>query len=138
MNNIYVTSAACAVLAMLITQVVIVKKQMAKYKLANLKWEWSVYFKKDFLLQIIGTLLTILLGTLMLSVFLQQYPKTISLPFFIASFFCLLGYGGTDIATKFFSSVNTRYNAAVDFKTTGYDAATGNLDKPTPAAKPQS
>lgn len=121
---------------MFLTQVVIVQKQKAKYRLANLQWEAKVYWQGDFILQIVGTLLTVGIGLFLLYFFLQQYPKVNDQPFFVASFFAFVGYTGTDVATKFFSVINSRYNSAVDYKTSIADQTTGNMDSPTPAAKP--
>jgi hypothetical protein len=135
--NIYLACTLVGILAMFLTQIIVVGKQMQKYKLANLKWEWKVYWGSDFFVQVAGTIVTMGIGLILLTFFLQQYPKVKDLPFFVASFFAFVGYTGTDSATKFFSAINNRYNSAVDYKTTEYDKSTGNLDSPTPAAKPK-
>lgn len=133
--NIYLACSIVSILAMLLTQVVIVQKQRTKYRVANLQWEWKVYWQSDFILQVVGTVFTVGIGLVLLFYFLQQYPKAKDMPFFIASFFAFVGYTGTDVATKFFSSINSRYNSAVDYKTNIADQATGTIDSPTPALK---
>lgn len=120
---------------MLLTQVVIVQKQRNRYKLANIIWDWKVYWKGDFIFQIAGTLLTVGIGLFLLYYFLQQYPKVNDQPFYVASFFAFVGYTGADLATKFFSVINSRFNSAMDSKTTIADQLTGNFDNPTPVVK---
>ena len=134
--NIYLACTAMGILAMLLTQVVIVQKQRKKYKVANLIWEWPVYWKGDFIFQILGTIITIGMGLILLVYFLQQFPAVKNTPFFVASFFGFVGYTGTDSATKFFSVINSRYSSAIDYKTDIADNLTGNAGTPTPAAKP--
>lgn len=46
--------------------------------------------------------------------------------------FAFVGYSSSDIASRLFSVVNKRVNAAIDYKTTQTDIANGTSDKPTP------
>lgn len=55
---------------------------------------------------------------------------------YVIGFFGLLGIGGNLLLSKWFSSVNKRFDAAIDFKTNEADKAAGTLGTPTPAEKP--
>jgi len=134
--NIYLACAIVGILAMALTQIIIVGTQRQKYISAKLIWEWKVYWKSDFFLQVAGTVVTIGIGLILLYFFLKQYPQFVDSPFFIASFFSFVGYSGTDVATKFFSTINSRYNSAVAYKAGISGQVTGTDDAPTPAAKP--
>lgn len=107
-----------------------------KAKLANIVFDWGLYWKSDLWMQIAGTLLTAGLFLMLLNPFLKQYPKFADNTFVILIFFSAVGYFGSDIASRLFSVVNSRINSAIDYKTTIADTQTGNLNAPTPAIKP--
>lgn len=108
-----------------------------KAALANVIFDWKLYWKTDLWMQMVGTLLTVGLFLMLLNPFLKQYPQLAKDTLFILCFFATVGYIGSDIASRLFSVVNSRINSAIDFKTTIADKETGNLDAPTPASAPQ-
>lgn len=136
--NLYLNCIAVSLIGLGLSLLLILKNLTAKAKLANVIFDWKLFFRTDLVFQIIGTLLSVALFLELLGPFLKKYPQAKDETLFILAFFSLVGYLGSDIASRFFSIVNSRINAAIDFKTTQADAASGNLNTPTPAIKPET
>ena len=134
--NIFVQCALISLSGLGLSMLAILKSLTTKAKLANVIFSWKLYFSTDLILQLIGTLLTVGMGLLLLKPFLVSYPQFADSNFKILIGFATIGYVGSDIASRLFSVVNGRINAAIDFKTTQADTANGTIDAPTPAEKP--
>lgn len=135
--NLYLNCIIISLIGLALSVLLILKNLTSKAKLANVIFDWKLFFKTDLIFQIIGTILSVALFLELLGPFLHKYPQVRSDTLFILAFFSLVGYMGSDIASRFFSIVNSRINAAIDSKTTEADRASGNLGAPTPAAKPK-
>lgn len=104
-------------------------------KLANLKldadnkFHWSDYFKNDWL-SIAIALLTIVLYLAVLGEIIGFAPAAAKFVIIGSAF---VGYTGGSIASRIFSAIDKRFNAAIDFKTTQADTAAGTAESPTPA-----
>lgn len=135
--NIYIQSFLISLVGLGLSMLAVLKSLTTKAKLANVIFNWKLYFSADFFLQLFGTILTVGGGLLLLQPFLMQYPQFANNRFKIMIGFMTIGYVGSDIASRLFSVVNGRINAAIDFKTTQADTANGTADSPTPADKPE-
>lgn len=134
--NIYISSFLISLIGLALSVVVVIRNTTKKARLANVIFDWKLYWKTDLWMQMAGTILTVSLFLMLLGPFLEKYPKLADDTFVILVFFSAVGYFGSDLASRFFSVVNNRIDAAIDFKTTQSDTASGNLDAPTPATKP--
>jgi len=134
--NIYLSSFLIGLVGLSLSLLTVIKSLTRKAKLANVIFDWKLFLKSDLLLQLAGSLLTVFLGLLLLNPFFQQFPQYAGKVFAVNLIFATIGYMGADIASRLFSVVNSRINSAIDYKTTISDQTTGNLDSPTPAAKP--
>lgn len=122
-----------------------------KSKLSNLQRTAFLPFIKEERSNIIGTMLVLILfflfaGSALDTNNLHDADKVVNVfwilsielrviyTMILAVLCATIGYSGQDIALRLFGKVNARVNAAIDFKTTEADKATGNLDSPTPAA----
>jgi len=134
--NIYLSSFLIGLIGLSLSVLTVLKSLTRKARLANVIFDWKLFFKADFILQLVGSLLTIALALMLLNPFLKQYPKFEENTLLVLAVFATIGYVGSDIASRMFSVVNSRINSAIDFKTSISDGLTGNLENPTPAAKP--
>jgi hypothetical protein len=134
--NIYLESGLMSLVGLGLSMLAVLKSLTTKAKLANVIFNWKLYFSTDLILQLIGTVFTVAGGLILLQPFLINYPQFASNNFKILIGFATIGYVGSDIASRLFSVVNGRINAAIDFKTTQADTANGTVDAPTPAEKP--
>jgi hypothetical protein len=136
--NIYISSFLISLIGLALSVIVVIRNTTKKARLANVIFDWKLYWKTDLWMQMAGTILTVSLFLMLLGPFLAKYPKFSDDTFAILVFFSAVGYFGSDVASRFFSVVNSRIDAAIDYKTTQSDAASGNLDAPTPAVKPEN
>ena len=134
--NIFLSSFLIGLVGLSLSLLTVIQSLTKKAKLANVIFDWKLFLKSDLILQFVGSILTVALGLLLLNPFFQQFPKYAEKVFAINVIFATIGYMGSDIASRLYSVVNSRINAAIDYKTTISDKATGNLDNPTPAEKP--
>jgi len=107
-----------------------IKSIQDKARKANIEFKPLNYFKDDWV-SLTASMLTVVLFLFFVDAGLNWKPAIIN---YILVIFAFVGYTGSDIASRLFSVVNTRINAAIDYKTTIADTSTGNLDAPTPAA----
>lgn len=136
--NIYLNCFLISLLGLSLSVLLVIKSLTTKAKLANVIFDWKLFWKTDAIFSVLGTLLTVGIALMLLGPFLKSYPKFSDNTLVIMVVFSALGYLGSDVASRFFSVVNSRINGAIDFKTTLADTATGTLDAPTPATKPQA
>ena len=134
--NLYLNCFIISLLGLALSQLLIIRNLTGKAKLSNVIFDWKLFWKTDLIFSVIGTLITVGIALMLLGPFLKSYPSFANNTLVILIVFSTLGYIGSDVASKFFSVVNSRINAAIDSKTTLADTATGNLGAPTPAAKP--
>lgn len=116
----------------------ILSSLIKKSRAANLIFDWKLFWSVDIFIQIAGTLLTIAGFLICLHPALAKYPSWADNVLVILLVFATVGYLGSDVASRIFSVVNARINAAIDYKTNQADEANGTLGTPTPAGKPSS
>lgn len=126
--SLYLQCFAVAVIGWALQTTLKMRSLQNKAKAANVVFKPIDYFKDDWL-SITAAFLTIVLFLFFVSEFLNWQTWIIS---YVKIGFAFVGYTGSDIASRLFSVVNTRINAAIDYKTTISDTQTGTLDKPTP------
>lgn len=136
--NIYLNCGIISLLGLALSILLIIRNLTAKAKLANVIFDWKLFWKSDAIFQIVGTLITVGIALMLLGPAFKSYPSLQQNTLMLLLIFATIGYVGSDIASKLFSVVNARINAAIDAKTTISDKTTGNLDAPTAAPKPQS
>lgn len=127
--SLYLQCFVVAVIGWALQTTLKMRSLQVKAKAANVQFKPTDYFKDDWL-SITAAFLTIVLFLLFVSEILDWQAWVIS---YVKIGFAFVGYTGSDIASRLFSVVNTRINAAIDYKTTISDTQTGTLDKPTPA-----
>jgi len=135
--NIYLQCFLVGLIGLALSVLTVLKSLIRKAKLANVIFDWKLFFKADLVLQFVGAVLTLSLFLMLLGPFLKEYPKFADKTFAITVVFATIGYVGSDIASRMFSVVNSRLNGAIDYKTTQADEANGTADAPTPATKKQ-
>jgi hypothetical protein len=135
--NLYVQCSLISLLGLALSVLTIIKSLTAKAKVSNVIFNWKTFLSQDIPIQAAGTAVTIGMCLILLGPFLKQYPQYANNTLFILIVFATIAYVGSDIASRFFSVVNSRINQAIDVKTSAADAASGNLNAPTPAAKPE-
>ncbi len=131
-TSTYVQCFLVAFIGMLLQATLKAVSIQKKAKLANVEFKFIHYLTQDWLSHL-ASVLTIFLFLFFIDEFVNFNAKVAD---FLKIGFAFVGYTGADIASRLFSVVNSRVNAAIDYKTTLADTQTGNLDKPTPAAKP--
>lgn len=134
--SLYLNCFFISLLGLMLSLLMVLKSQINKAKLANVVFDWKLFFKADLWISVAGTLVMVGMALILLGPFLKKYPAFADNTLLTLIIFAAFGYLGSDLASRFFSVVNSRINAAIDYKTTQADAATGNLDAPTPAGKP--
>jgi len=127
--SLYIQCFAVALIGWALQTTLKMRALQLKARAANVIFKPVDYFKEDWL-SITAAFLTIVLFLFFVSEFLNWQTWIIS---YVRIGFAFVGYTGSDIASRLFSVVNTRINAAIDYKTTISDTQTGTLDKPTPA-----
>ena len=133
--NIYLNCFLIGLIGLALSVLMVLQSQIKKAKLANVIYPWKAFFGIDLFLQLAGSLLTIGLALMFLGPLLKQYPKFLDNTLTVLAGFATIGYVGSDIASRFFSVVNSRINGAIDYKTNQADEANGTLNAPTPTAK---
>lgn len=120
----------------LISALMIIKSQTTKFKKANLIYSPSAYFKEDWMT--IGITYAVIAACMIAmyyipeKAFVSDWANLV-----ILSLFITIGYNANDMASRFFSVVNKRFNAAIDYKTNIADEQAGTLGTPTPADLPK-
>ena len=128
----YLSCFAIALIGMALQTAMAMQSLQNKARLANVEFRPKNYLKEDWL-TIVISFLTIVLAMLLINEVLNIKPEVKD---YLKFGFAFIGYFSNDIASRLFSAANKRVNAAIDYKTTIADKATGNADAPTPAAKP--
>lgn len=124
-------------IGMILQMLMKAKSIQDKARLSNVQFQFWRYFIDDWLSHLISAIAVVLFIYLIKNRINNLSPMTAySMHELILGASATVGYTGADIVSRFFSFTNKRINAAIDFKTTIADTSTGNLDKPTPAAKP--
>lgn len=133
---LYLNCLAISLVGLGLSVLAVIYSLTKKARLANVIFDWKLYWRSDLWMQLVGTILSVALFLLLLAPFLKQYPTFKDNTFVILIFFSAVGYFGSDLASRLFSVVNSRINSAIDVKTSQADLANGTLNAPTPAAKP--
>lgn len=121
----------CGVVGLLGMILQIIFKSIAvqkKANLANVQYKFWEIFSADWLSHL-ASIVTIVLFMFLIDEFTNISAKVMD---YLKIGFAFVGYTGSDIASRLFSVVNNRVNAAIDFKTTISDTQTGTLNAPTP------
>jgi len=134
--TLYLQCTGISLLGLLLSILLILKSQLAKARLANVIFPWNAFWRIDLWVNMGCTLVWVAICLMLLGPAIKQFPKYADNSLLILIIFAAQGYLGSDVASRFFSAVNSRINAAIDFKTTQADTASGNLGAPTPAMKP--
>jgi len=134
--NLYAQCFLISLIGLALSMLTVIASLTKKARVANIKFNWTIFFTQDIIIQAVGTVLTVGLGLMLLGPAIKQYPKFADNTLAILAIFATIGYIGSDIASRFFSVMNKRINAGIDEKTTIADFHTGNLDAPTVAPKP--
>lgn len=130
--SLYIDSAMLGLLGLIFSLLLQLKSQRDKARVANLQFSVSGFFADEGI-NIAIAVVVLIIALYLIAPILGWKPGYLWL---IRPAFLPVGYMGTDILLKLFGVVNKRLNAQIDAKTTIADAATGNLDSPTPATKP--
>lgn len=117
-------------LGMLIHMLMKARAIQHKAKLSNVQFKFWQYFTDDWLSHLIS-IAAIVLYVYLVRRRVAAAPE--SMHELILAFSATVGYSGADLVARFFSFTNKRINAAIDYKTTIADQATGNTENPTPA-----
>lgn len=133
--NLYLQCALISLIGLGLSILAVISSLTKKAKVANVVFNWGLFWKSDFLFQVVGTLLTVGLGLMLLGPALKKYPKYADADLIILLIFATIGYVGSDLASRLFSSVNHRINNAIDVKSDLADMATGTINAPTIAPK---
>lgn len=104
------------------------RSMQIKARLANVEFSLKSYLQDDWIV-IVGNVVTVLICLFVTGEVVSLKPEII---FYLRMGFVFIGYTGSDILNRIFSVANKKLNSAIDYKTTQADAASGNLDKPTP------
>ena len=134
--NLYLQCTLISLIGLLFSSLIIIRSLVKKATAANVKFNWKIFLSQDLIFQAIGSALTVAMALMLLGPTFKQYPKLADNTLLVLSVFATIGYVGSDIASRFFSTMNSRLTSAVSYKSQGYDESTGNLDAPTPASKP--
>ena len=119
------------VLGLILSTILILQSLKKKAKSANVIFTVSGYFRDDWFTPV-GSVISIMMAYILMPYAPEGWSDGVQLVVSAA-----IGYLGSDIPSRVFSVVSKRINAAIDYKTTIADTQTGNLDAPTPAAKPE-
>ncbi len=135
--NFYIQCFLMGIIGVALSTLTVLQSLTKKAKLANVIFNWKLFFGADIFIQLLGSLVTVGGALLLVGPFIKQYPQFADKDFAIMVVFATIGYLGSDIASRLFSVVNNRINGAIDYKTTQADTANGTIDTPTPAVKTQ-
>lgn len=128
----YLSCFSIALIGMGLQTAMAMQSLQKKARLANVEFKAKHYLQEDYLTLVIS-FLTIVLAMLLINEVLNIKPEVKD---YLKFGFAFIGYASNDIASRLFSAANSRVNAAIDYKTTIADKATGTTDTPTPAVKP--
>lgn len=133
--NFYLTCFLMGIVGVALSTLTVLQSLTKKAKIANVIFNWKLFFSADIFIQLIGSLVTVGGALLLVGPFIKQFPQFADKDFAIMVVFATIGYLGSDIASRLFSVVNNRINGAIDYKTNQADEANGTLGIPTPAVK---
>lgn len=125
----YLSCFFIATIGSLLQAALYLKNVQAKAQLANVAFDASTYFKKDWL-SIVVSMLTIMMFLMLIGEAIKIKPEIVN---YIKFGFSFIGYFSQDIASRLFGAMNKKVNDVIDRKTTISDQTTGE-DKPTPTA----
>ena len=123
----------CGILGLAISTVLILRSLSQKSKAASTEFSVKMYFKLDWFTPV-GSILTIVLGLMMVDVTLKWNPALIN---WLKPLFATFGYFGSDLSSRLFSVMNGYINKAVDYKTDIADKVNGTLGTRTPILPPK-
>lgn len=126
--EMYIICFAVALVGMALHTALKLKSLQDKARLANVQFKVWQYFKNDWL-SITASVLTVVLFLFFVDNILHWKPQVEG---YLKIGFAFVGYTGSDIASRLFSVVNKKINAAIDYKTTVADVAEGTVEAPTP------
>jgi len=124
----YLTCFAVAIVGMALQTALKLKSLQDKARLANVEFKVWHYFRNDWL-SITASILTIIMCLFFLDNIVKWKPVAAD---YLKVGFAFVGYTGSDIASRLFSVVNKKINAAIDYKTTVADIQEGTVDVPMP------
>jgi hypothetical protein len=127
--NVYIQCFAVAFVGMILQALLKIKSIQEKAIKANVQFSAKEYLFGDWVSHL-ASLTTIVMFMFFIDEVTNFYAKAAN---YLKVGFAFVGYTGSDIASRLFSSVNKRINNAIDHKTSIADETTGTLDKPTPA-----
>jgi len=134
-TNFYLNCFLIGIIGVMLSTITVLLSLTRKAKVANVQFNWKLFFGADIFIQLLGSIITVGGALLLVGPFLKQYPKFANNDFAILLAFATIGYFGSDIASRLFSVVNSRINGAIDYKTNQADEANGTLGIRTPATK---
>ena len=100
-----------------------------KAKLSNVQFKFYEYFTQDWISHVIS-ITAVMLFMVLVRRRLADIPQ--NLYELVLGAAATVGYSGADMVSRFFSATNKRVNAAIDYKTTIADNASGTAGTPTP------
>lgn len=128
MNPFFIRCIFVGLMGTVLSTLSVVYSLQKKAKAANVIFNFGIYLKTDWYSPVIS-----FVALLLAYAFLPYIPATLA-DWMVLIIFSTIGYTGNDLVSRFFSTVNTRINAAIDFKTTIADASNPDPKAPTPAA----
>lgn len=126
--ELYIKCGVVGLLGMLLQIIFKSISVQKKAKLSNVQYKFTEIFTADWLSHL-ASLVTIVLFMFLIDEFANISNKVFD---YLKIGFAFVGYTGSDIASRLFSVVNNKVNAAIDYKTTIADNATGTISTPTP------
>lgn len=124
----YLWCSAVAIVGMALHTALKLKSLQDKARKANIEFSVRKYFVYDWL-SVTISFLNVLLWLLLAEVGAKKAPNAVD---FFPLVYGFVAYTGNDITSRVFSVMNKKLNTAIDHKTTVADAATGDLETPTP------
>lgn len=126
--------AICGFVGMILHMLMKAKDLQTSARKNNIEFKFSKFFIDDWLSHMISV------SSVVLYLFLAR-RRVVTAPDsmyeLILAFSATVGYAGDSLVSRFFSFTTKRIDAAIDYKTTIADQATGNTGTPTPAEKPK-
>lgn len=121
--------AVCGLIGMILQMLMKAKSLQDKARKGNIQFKFFEYFTQDWITHLISTTAVILFVVLVRRR-LHDVPQ--HLYEFVLALAATVGYSGSDIVSRFFSTTNKKINDALDHKTDIADRASGTLGTPTP------
>lgn len=128
---LYLKCFLVALIGLCIAVAIKMKSLQNKANIANIEFDYKLYFKKDSL-SIIASFLTIILFLFFIDMGIKLRPAIVD---YILPIFAFIGYVGSDLAIRVFSVMNKQMNNVIDEKTSYADKLKGTEDTPTSISK---